>query len=833
MNPAEAFVLGGAFLLHDLGMGLAAFPGGLTEIEGDPNFGDLVATIKARLQATEPSASVEVISQLARDEAIAELLRLRHAVQAERLVSTHFRTSGGEVFYLLQDAALRHTFGELIGQIAYSHWWSVEQLRDLPQRRGAYADHPGDWELSPLKIACVLRLADASQIDSRRAPVYTHAFRQPTGVSRDHWYFQERLTRPLVVADRFVYTSTRSFGRDEAAAWWLAFETIQTINQELRQVDALCADMGLPRFEVRSIAGADAPARLAEHIKTDGWKPIDARLRVTDAVQVVSSIGGQDLYGKRPEIAVRELIANASDATQARAIHEGGPLRPVTVRLAEEGGTWWLVVEDEGIGMSPETMVSALTDFGHSHWRSSATLSHYPGLLANGFEPTGKFGIGFFAIFMAADEVQVRSLPLGEAPRSTHVLEFNNSVAGRPLLREATRSEWLPGPGTLVRARLKNDPRTLDGIFRTDSRRWSHTRILHADLTNLCALAEVDIHVQGPTDPAPVRIVRAGDWKEIPAAELFRRVYLQWEYNPLNQRVLDHYQNLFVDQATTLVNDNGDIVGRAMLCSGDEHIVHSGLSKGFAPYGWVYVGGLRSSFLNWTMGAFQGRPLTANRMSAFPLASTENFRHWAESQAKAARNSRWGTPGLLWIATDLVHGFGGSDDELPCADSGSCLLNRKDLEEWLRNRKDVLLISDAELLRIDQHAGGTGPRCLFFSNDGVEVRIPENALVVDIYPRWMFPEEVAKRPRDKRFAEIAADVDLTDPRYWWYNTGSFGAIATVIETIAECWDMQVVDVVNLLESCSVTNEGDTRLELPTADGRVFPVDAVRLRRPEA
>ncbi|MFD1047168.1 hypothetical protein ACFQ1S_17250, partial [Kibdelosporangium lantanae] len=36
LNPAEAFVLGGAFLLHDLGMGLAAFPGGQADIESDP-----------------------------------------------------------------------------------------------------------------------------------------------------------------------------------------------------------------------------------------------------------------------------------------------------------------------------------------------------------------------------------------------------------------------------------------------------------------------------------------------------------------------------------------------------------------------------------------------------------------------------------------------------------------------------------------------------------------------------------------------------------------------------------------------------------------------------
>ncbi|GGL07711.1 HD domain-containing protein [Planomonospora parontospora] len=832
INPAEAFVLGGSFLLHDLGMGLAAFPGGVKEIELDPNFEDLVVSAKAGLQGPGLIANAEGIEEAAREEAIASLLRLRHAQRAERLISTQFHTSNGEVFYLLQDAALRQTFSELIGQISHSHWWPVEQLRELPQRRGAYAGHPGNWELNPLKIACVLRLADASQIDSRRAPIYTHAFRRPTGVSRDHWYFQERLTRPLVVADRFVYTSTRSFRRDEAAAWWLAFETIQMINHELRQVDALCADMGLPRFMVRSIAGADAPTRLSEHIKTDGWTPIDARLRVTDATKLVSSIGGEDLYGKRPEIAVRELIANASDATRARAAHEGGILRPVTIRLAEVNGDWWLTVEDEGIGMSPETMVAALTDFGHSHWRSSATLSSFPGLLAKGFEPSGRFGIGFFAVFMAADEVRVRSLALGEASRSTYVLEFSQGVAGRPLLREAERSEWLSGPGTVVQIKLRNDPRTTEGIFRIDSRRRSHTQNLHAELTNLCALSEVDVQVQGPDDPAPVRIICAGDWTKISADELFWRIYLQWEQNPLYQRILEHYQTLFVDHATDLLDENGKIVGRAMLSSGEEHVLTYGLNKYYAPFGYVYTGGLKSSYIQWTLGAFQGKPLTANRLNAFPTASLDDLRRWAESQAKVAKNSRWSTPSLLWIASDLVHGFGGSDPELPCADCGTHLLDRRGLEEWLSKRDEVLLISESELLRIDQHAEQAEQRCRFFSSEGSEVRIPDNGLVVDIYPRWLFPDEIAKRPRDERFADVAADTEYSDPRYWWYNDGSFGAISTVIQAIAETWHMGIFDVINGLEACCLTDERDSRLMLPTADGRIFLIDAIRLRRPK-
>jgi len=56
LNAAEAFVLGGAFLLHDLGMGLASYSGGLAAIENDPQFEDLLASALARLQRTDPSA---------------------------------------------------------------------------------------------------------------------------------------------------------------------------------------------------------------------------------------------------------------------------------------------------------------------------------------------------------------------------------------------------------------------------------------------------------------------------------------------------------------------------------------------------------------------------------------------------------------------------------------------------------------------------------------------------------------------------------------------------------------------------------------------------------
>ena len=129
----------------------------------------------------------------------------------------------------------------------------------------------------------------------------------------------------------------------------------------------------------------------------------------------------------------------------------------------------------------------------------------------------------------------------------------------------------------------------------------------------MCALAEIDIEVQGPDDVNPVRIVQANDWTRISPAELFRRLYRREEASHLDRVIYDSYEKLFVDRATDLHNADGGISGRAMLVSGLE-LTPEGLRWMKPPEGRIYVGGLQSNNINHCMGAFSGRPLTADRM---------------------------------------------------------------------------------------------------------------------------------------------------------------------------------------------------------------------------
>jgi len=55
LTPTEAFVLGGAFLIHDLGMGLAAFPDGRAALKADPNWADIVTAAERTNDKTTPA----------------------------------------------------------------------------------------------------------------------------------------------------------------------------------------------------------------------------------------------------------------------------------------------------------------------------------------------------------------------------------------------------------------------------------------------------------------------------------------------------------------------------------------------------------------------------------------------------------------------------------------------------------------------------------------------------------------------------------------------------------------------------------------------------------
>lgn len=134
LNPAEAFVLGGAFLLHDAAHVLAAYEDGLAGIKGSIEWKDLIAQ---RFEDNEPAAGSPP-----ERSALFQVLRDLHAKQARQLAKLSWKVpSTGEQIHLLEHFDLRDYYGDLIGEIAESHHWSAHRVAETFEYR--YVNAPG------------------------------------------------------------------------------------------------------------------------------------------------------------------------------------------------------------------------------------------------------------------------------------------------------------------------------------------------------------------------------------------------------------------------------------------------------------------------------------------------------------------------------------------------------------------------------------------------------------------------------------------------------------------------------------------------------------------
>jgi hypothetical protein len=181
----------------------------------------------------------------------------------------------------------------------------------------------------------------------------------------------------------------------------------------------------------------------------------------------------------------------------------------------------------------------------------------------------------------------------------------------------------------------------------------------------MCALADVDIKVQGPDDEQPVRIIQAGDWTRIPITELFRRIYRRDEASHLDRVIYDGYEKLFIDHASDLLDGAGNVIGRAIVATGLES-VHPDLRWMRPPKAPIYVGGFASGEMDYCMGAFVGYPLTADRLKAFPVADLRQFQTWLDAQAETVRHSSWSSVFERSHLGELIRALSATAPQLPC-----------------------------------------------------------------------------------------------------------------------------------------------------------------------
>ena len=170
------------------------------------------------------------------------------------------------------------------------------------------------------------------------------------------------------------------------------------------------------------------------------------------------------LYTHR-EIFLRELISNASDAlnklhfmsvTDQKVLGEDTELK-IDIKLDEENKT--LSISDNGVGMTHDELVSSIGTIANSG--TSKFFSSLTGDSQKDLELIGRFGVGFYAVFMVADEVTVDTRSYNDEQGYRWISTGTGSYTIEPLELEQR--------GTTISFKFKEDAEEFASKWKLES----------------------------------------------------------------------------------------------------------------------------------------------------------------------------------------------------------------------------------------------------------------------------------------------------------------------------------------------------------------------------
>ncbi len=180
-------------------------------------------------------------------------------------------------------------------------------------------------------------------------------------------------------------------------------------------------------------------------------------------VQQLLHILSHSLYKER-EIFLRELISNASDALhrmQFVMLTDQNVLDPdaeLAIRIESDEDAHTITISDTGVGMTREELIENLGTIAHSGVRAFLK-SLEEGRRVD--DIIGQFGVGFYAVFMVADEVRVTSRSYRpEAEAWTWISRGDSTYRLEPAEKEER--------GTTIEIQLKEDAKEFAATWRLE-----------------------------------------------------------------------------------------------------------------------------------------------------------------------------------------------------------------------------------------------------------------------------------------------------------------------------------------------------------------------------
>ena len=251
-----------------------------------------------------------------------------------------------------------------------------------------------------------------------------------------------------------------------------------------------------------------------------------------------------------PEIFLRELISNASDACDKlrfEALNDGSVYEndaELKVRVSFDASAKTLTISDNGIGMSQQEAIEHLGTIAKSGTRDfMASLS---GDQKNDAQLIGQFGVGFYSGFIVADKITVESRRAG-LPAAQGVRWVSDGT-GEFEVSEIERAER----GTSVTLHMKDDA----GDYLNA---WKLKSVInkYSDHISLPIMMEKEEWKEGENDQ-PGTMAKTGEWETVnQAAALWTRA----KKDITQEHYDEFYKQISYDQDAPLATTHNRVEG--------------------------------------------------------------------------------------------------------------------------------------------------------------------------------------------------------------------------------------------------------------------------------
>ncbi|MFC4621711.1 molecular chaperone HtpG [Comamonas nitrativorans] len=209
-----------------------------------------------------------------------------------------------------------------------------------------------------------------------------------------------------------------------------------------------------------------------------------------------------------PEIFLRELVSNASDACDKlrfAALGDAslyGDQPNLEVRLSFDAAAKTLTITDTGIGMSEQEAIDHLGTIAKSG--TKAFMEQLSGDQKSDAQLIGQFGVGFYSGFIVADKITVESRRAGLS--EAQGVRWTSTGTGDFVTETITRTQR----GTSVTLHLREDQQEFLNA-------WKLKQLVskYSDHISLPILMEKEEWKEGANEGEPGGMVKTGEWETV------------------------------------------------------------------------------------------------------------------------------------------------------------------------------------------------------------------------------------------------------------------------------------------------------------------------------